>query len=208
MDPALVEQISQISEIVNFVESRTDQSSIQETLQMRKDLEQENERMTMMMEEKLDAIQRKKFQVEQEIEKLLEEQEKSNDMLSKVKEERALAMAKDKEADQRLKEAVNRLEKVKQEVEDFKAEMASIEKKAENIPKLKESKELMYKISKLTFDESKRENIIKGFIINPLKEDVSTFQFDTSDKNVSSHFITNYVWDKIGAGVSEEWNKY
>ena len=161
----------------------------------------------MMMEEKLDAIQRKKFQVEHEIEKLLEEQEKSNDLLSKVKEERAQAVAKSQEADQRLKEARQRLEKVKQEVEDFKAEMASIEKKAENIPKLRETKELMYKISKLTFDETKRENIIKGFIINPLQEDVSTFQFDTSDKNVSSHFITNYVWDKIGAGVSDEWNK-
>ena len=66
----------------------------------------------------------------------------------------------------------------------------------------------MYSISKLTFDETKKDNIIKGFVINPAKDDVGTFTFNTQDPGVSSHFITNYIWDLIAAGASSEWNKF
>ena len=201
--------IRDIREIVNFVESTSGESgAVQEVDNLKDELDQENERMALLMEEKLDAIQGKKFQIEQEIEKLVEEQERSNVALIQARERKSEAASKLQEEQEKLRLARMRLKEAEDELKKFDEEMKSVQKMADNIPKLKENKQMMYNISKLTFNETKSENIISGFVINPKKDDVNTFKFDTRDKTVSSHFITNYVWDMIAAGVSDEWQKH
>ena len=104
------------------------------------------------------------------------------------------------EAEEKLKRANNALE-------SFSIEAEMVSKKAANVPKLSQNKKMMYSISRLTLDTSAKEEEIKGFVVNPLKDDVNTFNFNTSDQGVSSHFITNYLWDLIAAGTSKEWDK-
>ena len=201
--------IRDIREIVNFVESTSGESAaVQEVDKLKDELDQENERMALLMEEKLDAIQSKKFQIEQEIEKLVEEQERSNVALIQARERKSEAASKLQEKQEKLRLARMRLKEAEDELKKFDEEMKSVQKMADNIPKLKENKQMMYNISKLTFNETKSENIISGFVINPKKDDVNIFKFDTRDKTVSSHFITNYVWDMIAAGVSDDWQKH
>merc|ERR1712083_1239571 len=104
-----------------------------------------------------------------------------------------------------LKASEAKLAELEEAILKYRDEAASVEKLVENIPKLSETRTLMYEISRLTFDVSKKEGIPKGFVVNPLKEDVNTFTFNKNDQGVSSHFITNHLWDIIGAGVSDQW---
>lgn len=166
------------------------------------------ENLTLLMESKLDAIVEEKYKQEQEIEKLKEELERSSNELTKKKTEKAAKLARAKEINEQLRKTEARLAEVDEALKEFKSEAASVERMVENIPKLSQTKSLMYAISRLTFDDTKKENLIKGFVINPIKEDVSTFTFNTDNKDQSSHFITNYIWDMIGAGVSDEWRKF
>jgi hypothetical protein len=99
-----------------------------------------------------------------------------------------------------------KLQKVNDAFKNFKQEAEKVSEMAANVPKLSQNKKMMYSISRLTLDKSAKEEDIKGFVVNPLKDDVNTFNFNTSDQGMSSHFITNYLWDLIAAGTSKEWN--
>ena len=172
-------------------------------------LEKELESMALQMENKLDAILGEKFKLEQEIERLQESLDKINEDFKKARMEKSEALAKEKILTEELKHAKDKLKEADEALDKFKNEAASVQKELENIPKLSESKTLMYKISRLTFDiNPKKENLLKGFVINPLKDDVNTFTFNTEDKAVSSHFITKYIWDLIAAGTHQEWSKF
>ena len=48
--------------------------------------------------------------------------------------------------------------------------------------------------------------MLKGFIINPIKNDVSTFKVDT-EGGKASQFQKQLIWDYIGAGVGKEWKQ-
>ena len=48
--------------------------------------------------------------------------------------------------------------------------------------------------------------IPQGFVVNPRKDDVNTFDFNYSDPGVSKQFVTNYLWDVIAAGVKPVWD--
>ena len=79
---------------------------------------------------------------------------------------------------------------------------------AANVPKLTQTKRMLYSISRLTLDKSVKEDQIKGFVVNSLKSDVNPFSFNSNDEGVSSHFVTNYIWDLIAAGTSKGWSKF
>jgi len=200
----------QIDEIVNFVDSKClkDSSYLGPAQQNLTELEKELENLALLFESKLDTILREKFKHEQQIERLLETYEKTNKQLQDAKMERNDALSKENQVNEDLKVAQENLKAVETDLKTFETEVADVQKQLENVPKLSENKKLMYQISRLTFDVTKKDNIIKGFVINPIKEDVRTFSFNTKDSGVSSHFITNYIWDLIAAGNNEKWDKF
>lgn len=171
-------------------------------------LEKEVENMTLLMESKINMIQEEKYKIERDQERMVKEQKKVTDDLKQKKIEKAQALAKEEEIKRQLKATEAKLAEMEVEFLKYKDEAASVKKMVENIPKLSETRTLMYKISRLTFDVSKKEGVLKGFVVNPLKDDVNTFTFNKHDQGVSSHFITNHLWDIIGAGVSDQWNKF
>ena len=107
--------------------------------------------------------------------------------------------------EKQAEESFERLEKalIKMNIE---ADRVSME--AANVRKLAQIKSMLYTISRMTLDKSAKEDQIKGFVINALKSDVNPFSFNANDKEVSSHFVTNYIWDLIAAGTSKEWSKF
>ena len=166
------------------------------------------ENITLLLESKRNKILEEKFKIDQNLERLVEKQEKIADDLRQKKLEKAEALVKQKEINEQLKVAEESLAEMEVAFQKFNDEAASVEKMAENIPKISETRILMYKISRLTFDVTKKEGLLKGFVVNPLKDDVNTFAFNKADKGVSSHFITNHLWDIIGTGVSDQWSQF
>ena len=125
------------------------------------------------------------------------EKESADVALSDSKAKLQAVRERKEEASQRLAEANKDLERCKEENENVK-------KMAENIPKLSQAKTLMYKISRMTLDPSK-EKYVSGFILN--KNNVKPFKFNVGDGEVSSNFVTNYLWEQIGAETKEEWRQ-
>lgn len=200
----------QIEEVANFVDTKSLQESSHYSAVKHNysELEKEIENMTMLMETKLDAIMSEKYRQEQEIERLQDINEKTIDNLQQVKQRRNDAIAEETKTNEDLKRAQEKLAAADEALKQFRFEAASVQKQLESVPKLSQNKTLMYTISKLTLDETKKDNILKGFVINSVKDDVSTFTFNTEDPGVSSHFMTNYIWDLIAAGVSREWSSF
>ena len=92
---------------------------------------------------------------------MVEEQKKVTDDLKQKKIEKAQALAKDEEIKRQLKATEAKLAEMEVEFLKYKDEADSVKKMVENIPKLSETRTLMYKISRLTFDVSKKEGVLK-----------------------------------------------
>merc|ERR1711915_14214 len=106
------------------------------------------------------------------------------------------------------KQAEESFERLENAFVNIKREADRVSMEAANVPKLSQTQRMLYTISRLTLDKSAKEDEIKGFVVNPLKSDVNLFSFNTNEKGVSSHFVTNYIWDLIAAGTSKEWSKF
>merc|ERR1711862_458213 len=141
------------------------------------------------------------------VEKMKDSRDEANQNLAIVEKSFVEAKQKHQLAEDQRNQSDQKLKKANDALENFKLEAEKVSKKAANVPKLSQNKKMMYSISRLTLDTSAKEEEIKGFVVNPLKDDVNTFNFNTSDQGVSSHFITNYLWDLIAAGTSKEWDK-
>ena len=48
--------------------------------------------------------------------------------------------------------------------------------------------------------------VLQGYAVNPRKNDVTTFNFNYNDPNVSEQFVRNYLWDVIATGVKPVWD--
>merc|ERR1711915_313724 len=70
-----------------------------------------------------------------------------------------------------------------------------------NLPKLKKDMNMYYSIARITFDKKCGDGVFKGFVVNERKNDVHNFNFDTVKDGISMEFVTNFLWDLIGAGV-------
>lgn len=201
---------TQIGTIVDFIntEGRKEAACVDVVNQKIAELENEVENITLLLESKINMIQEEKYKIEQSQERLEDELKKVSDDLRQKKIEKSQALAKEEEVKRQLRATEEKLAEMEEAFLKYKDEAASVEKMVENIPKLSETRTLMYKISRLTFDVTKKEGVLKGFVVNPLKDDVNTFTFNKNDQGVSSHFITNHLWDIIGAGVSDQWSKF
>lgn len=201
---------SQIGEIVDFIntECRKEAACVDTVNQKVVELEKEVENMTLLLESKINLIQEERYKLERDQERMVEAQKKVTEDLRQKKMEKAQALANEEEIKSQLKATEAKLAELEEALLKYKDEAASVEKMVENIPKLSETRTLMYKISRLTFDVSRKEGVLKGFVVNPRKDDVNTFTFNKNDQGVSTHFITNHLWDIIGSGVSDQWNKF
>merc|ERR1712192_373717 len=74
-------------------------------------------------------------------------------------------------------------------------------------PRLVHAKKLLYTVSRLTLDSKAKPGQVKGFVVNPRKDDVKVFDLSENDDQVSPFFITNYIWDLIAAGTDPSWTK-
>ena len=106
------------------------------------------------------------------------------------------------------KQAEESFERLENALSEIKREADRVSMEAANVPKLTQTKRMLYTISRMTLDKSAKEDQIKGFVVNSLKSDVNPFSFNSNDKGVSSHFVTNYIWDLIAAGTSKGWSKF
>ena len=106
------------------------------------------------------------------------------------------------------KQAEESFERLENALIEIKREADRVSMEAANVRKLTQTKRMLYTISRLTLDKSAKEDQIKGFVVNSLKSDVNPFSFNSNDKGVSSHFVTNYIWDLIAAGTSKGWSKF
>ncbi|XP_071536293.1 kinetochore protein spc24-like isoform X2 [Panulirus ornatus] len=65
------------------------------------------------------------------------------------------------------------------------------------IPKIKADVNTFSKISRLKWDYSAPDDMVKGFILRAEKKDIVPFKFDKSLH--SQFFITNFLWQQIGS---------
>merc|ERR550519_3181865 len=86
-------------------------------------------------------------------------------------------MDEEKKAEKEKREALEKVEEAKRALDQFKSEAEKVSEMANNVPKLSQNKKLYYSVSRLTFDKSAKKNEVKGFVVNPRKDDVNTFNF-------------------------------
>ena len=155
-----------------------------------------------VLESKVEDVDRRRAEHQRQIQNLTEKLEAVEIESKMVQKSRDEAKAREEEIRRQLRNAEERLQKVEEEFSILKSEANSALKNAENIPKLSQYKKLMYKISKMTFDQ-KKEDHIKGFVVNTRLDDVHVFDFNT--QNHSAQFISNYVWDLIAGSADKAW---
>merc|ERR1719211_780399 len=136
--------------------------------------------------EKGSETEREKVRVEAEMEEMQQKK-----MLSEEEKRRCL----------------ERLEKATSTLQGFKNEDLKVAELAADNPRLLHAKKLLYTVSRLTLDSKARPGQMKGFVVNPRKDDVKVFDFSEHDDQVSPFFITNYIWDLIAAGTDPSWTK-
>jgi len=201
----------QLEEIVSHVDNTTNKQNKAE-MDVAKAIgimEMEQENLTVFLEEKLDQILATKFKLDKKLEKQKDERDLESQNLAVLQNRLAGAKEEETTAQNDKKVSQQKVEAAKKALDDFKAEAEKVREMAANVPKLTQNKKLYYSISRLTFDKSAKANEIKGFVVNPRKEDVNTFNFTVGEdgSGISSHFVTNYLWDLIAAGAAPEWDQ-
>jgi len=199
-----------IEGIVNHVEDTTNRQNktvmdVNNAIDL---LETEQENLSVFLEEKLNQILSTKFKLDKKLEqqKAVRDQESQN--IAVLEDRLSAAIEEEKKAESDKIVSQERVEAAKKALDDFKAEAEKVSEMAANVPKLSQNKKLYYSISRLTFDKAAKPNQIKGFVVNPRKDDVNTFNFTTGEESgISSHFVTNYLWDLIAAGAAPEWDQ-
>jgi len=80
------------------------------------------------------------------------------------------------------------------------------ETRATQFPTLSIQKRLLFCITKVVWEinEDPSCSRLRGYVINPGKQDASVFNFET--KNISKATSCRFLWDYIGAsGISKKW---
>lgn len=71
----------------------------------------------------------------------------------------------------------------------------------------------MYTMTRVTWDEMKRKNvdngnekIVRGYVVDPRRNDVTVFQVDVSE--LAPITTAQFLWDYVSScGISKEWKK-
>jgi len=101
-------------------------------------------------------------------------------------------------------------QKLDQQVQEFQSKALITVDMEKNFPNLRRLKSLLYKGTRLTWGKSKNSkeadgSIIRGFVTSHDGADVQTFELDKT--NLNKKCVQDFVWDYIGAGISNEWKK-
>lgn len=116
-----------------------------------------------------------------------------------------LELVKDEKA-REIQELENELQITNAKIDEVGNKALEAAEVAKKFPHLHARKNLFYHVSRIHWDKvSQNEHLIKGFAINPIKNDVSTFVLDQRELTDSRNH--NILWDYIGAGVSSEWKR-
>merc|ERR1712059_51193 len=196
-----------IAEVMGYVDSVTgcEHEGVVGVERFLCELENEKEILSLLLEEKLNQILQINFDMEKVSEKHKEDQDTVCQNLLIEKNDLKVAEERKKVVEAKLKKSEELYQKEKQNYEEIKKEEVAQSDVAVHLPKLGKDLKVLYTISRLTLDKRAREDVVKGFVVTPQTDDVNTFNFDTSQNGISSHFVTNYLWDLVSAGTSQDW---
>ena len=204
-------EISEIAEHVDVI-VESDNSNLNNLIKIIKEIELEEENLGIQENEQMDKIWKRSFEISKNIENLEDKKETINIALSSASEENLEKSGEHDNALRSLKEHESRLAGLKFEIDKIKSESKEIQSVAENVPKLSQNKKLYYSLSRITLDKTVSEDSVKGFVVNPRKDDVHAFDFKLSDDDqvmgqggVSNYFVSNYLWDLIAAASQPDW---
>ena len=101
-------------------------------------------------------------------------------------------------------------QKLDQQVQELHSRGQTTVDMEKNFPNLRCLQKLLYKGTRITWAKNKKGKekdgyIIRGFVVNHNGTDVQTFELDKS--NLTNKNVHDFVWDYVGAGISNEWNK-
>jgi len=211
-DDIIQTEIAEIAEHVDVI-VESDNPHLDNIFKVLEELRLEDENLIIKENEQMDNIWKRSFDISKEIEKLEDEKESSSRALASAKTKEFEATKKHDENLETLTAQENRLSAIKVEIDKVKAESSEIHSRAENVPKLSQNKKLYYSLSRITLDKTMSEEEVKGFVVNPRKDDVHVFDFKLSDdqvigqNGVSNYFVSNYLWDLIAAAADPKWEQ-
>ncbi|XP_068251193.1 uncharacterized protein [Palaemon carinicauda] len=93
-----------------------------------------------------------------------------------------------------LKNSISHTENLEQQLE--KRAKSSSQNNSNALPKINSCSQTYISISRLKWDYTAPEDVVKGFVIHPKKKDVTPFKINKSHH--SQFFITNFLWQQIG----------
>jgi len=198
--------VNGIVEYVASVEACNTQD-IQELKKVMDELESGREILGMILNEKLDEILKETMQMREDMdlwrEKGAEEEREKVKVESEIQDMQQRKLV----AEEEKRRCLERLERATSTLQGCKNEDLKVAELAADNPRLVHAKKLLYTVSRLTLDSKAKAGQVKGFVVNPRKDDVKVFDFSENDDQVSPFFITNYIWDLIAAGTDPSWTK-
>ena len=205
-------EIAEIAEHVDVI-VESDNPHLDNIFKVLEELRLEDENLIMKENEQMDKIWKSSFDFSKEIEKLEDVKQSSISALTSANANESEAAQKHVETLGTLTAQEKRLSAIKVEIDKVKAESKEIHSRAENVPKLSQNKKLYYSLSRITLDKTVSDEEVKGFVVNPRKDDVHAFDFKLSDdqvmgqNGVSNYFVSNYLWDLIAAAADPKWEQ-
>jgi len=202
-----MDQEQSVNAIMEYVSSLEACPHIQELKAVMDELESGRETLGVILNEKLDEILKETMQVREDVdlwrEKGAEEEREKVKMEGEIQEMQQKKMVTEEEK----RRCLERLERATSTLQGCKNEDLKVAELAADNPRLLHAKKLLYTVSRLTLDSKAKPGQVKGFVVNPRKDDVKVFDFSENDDQVSPFFITNYIWDLIAAGTDPSWTK-
>jgi len=160
-----------------------------------------------MGNEKLDEILKETMQAREDMDLWREKGVEKEREKVEVESEIQVMQQKKVVAEEEKRRCLERLERAISTLQGCKNEDLKVAELAADNPRLVHAKKLLYTVSRLTLDSKAKPGQVKGFVVNPRKDDVKVFDFSENDDQVSPFFITNYIWDLIAAGTDPSWTK-
>jgi len=198
-----------VNEIVEYVSSleASDTPHIQGLKAAMEELETGRETLGVILNEKLDEILKETMQVREDMDVWREKGSETEREKVRVEAEVEEMQQKKMLSEEEKRRCLERLEKATSTLQGFKNEDLKVAELAADNPRLLHAKKLLYTVSRLTLDSKAKQGQVKGFVVNPRKDDVKVFDFSENDEQVSPFFITNYIWGLIAAGTDPSWSK-
>ena len=128
--------------------------------------------------------------------------------LEAVNERLAAAKKEYEELKEAVRETAGRIEKLKEDGKKIKDDVSDNNLAMDSAcASLNTRRQLLYKITRLTWDEkAMAKRLVKGYVVNPLKNSVSVFDADPSKTDAAT--ICDFLWDYVASGISSQWDNF